>query len=380
MASEFGTVRDYERALTFALRNATLNQKRILGAHLAAPGQTMSAQQLAKVVGFKTFGGTNAQYGTFARAVAKRLGLRRKPKGFWLNVLAEWGAQEPITGHTRFVLRPEVVTALKNPRVSLSPADGPRLWILIGGNDKFNGDYSLIGRLAGNGGTRRWGGRTLAKAQPGDQILLYVGRPHSQLIARARFVGPPQKGGPYGYRAPISGVEMLSPALSLHALKKQFRKWGWLMQPRSSTLVPDWVAGRLRRLATVPGEGPATRNGHFAVLDRIEVVAAMDTRRRRNRHRRPRPEVVAAATAGAEHSHVAVAPLGEECLDGLIRAVGIAHNHFVPFRNDAVQALAQSVVQSRERPRAGDEYFDWGHDAFKSSSSRWSCGSGIPIA
>jgi hypothetical protein len=63
-------------------------------------------------VGYKNFGGINSQYGLFAKDVASKLGVAEERLGFWLFVLVDWADEQP-TANTAFVLRPQVVSALK---------------------------------------------------------------------------------------------------------------------------------------------------------------------------------------------------------------------------------------------------------------------------
>lgn len=53
----------------------------------------------------------NLQYGTFAGRLAAKLGIHRKPKGFWLYVIAEWSGKDSL-GEQRFLMRPELIDAL----------------------------------------------------------------------------------------------------------------------------------------------------------------------------------------------------------------------------------------------------------------------------
>jgi hypothetical protein len=110
----FGTADDYFRAFQ-ALQNKgkgiSENHIALLNAHFNAPNHTATWAQLAKAVGYPSGDTVNLQYGTFAGRVAQQLGIREKPKGFWLYVLAEWGDKGEL-GHQAFVLRRPVIEAL----------------------------------------------------------------------------------------------------------------------------------------------------------------------------------------------------------------------------------------------------------------------------
>lgn len=110
----FGTVDDYFKAFQALQEEGIHEQHRaLLKVHCDAPKHTATWAQLAKVVGYPNGDTVNMQYGTLARRVAEQLGVREKPKGFWLYVLADWAARKGLSGHTAFVLRPQVVQALE---------------------------------------------------------------------------------------------------------------------------------------------------------------------------------------------------------------------------------------------------------------------------
>ena len=48
----------------------------MLKAHAAAPRQTLSASELAKAAGFKSFHAVNLQYGQFGALLAREIGYR----------------------------------------------------------------------------------------------------------------------------------------------------------------------------------------------------------------------------------------------------------------------------------------------------------------
>ena len=91
----------------------------MLLAHFNAPHHTTTWAQLAEKVGYKEGRAVNLQYGKFGERVARQLGLNDKPLdpngfGWWLWCLVDWADEsDPSSGHTAFVLRPEVVTALE---------------------------------------------------------------------------------------------------------------------------------------------------------------------------------------------------------------------------------------------------------------------------
>ena len=115
----FGTIKDYMRALQSALTDAHPKHREMLLAHFNAPHHTTTWAQLAEEVGYKEGRAVNLQYGKFGERVARQLGLNGKPldpngNRWWVWCLVHWaGERDPISDHTAFVLRPEVVTALE---------------------------------------------------------------------------------------------------------------------------------------------------------------------------------------------------------------------------------------------------------------------------
>ena len=123
------------------------------------------------------------------------------------------------------------------------------LFVFIGGSDAQNGDYSQVHRLSKIGGTARWS--SLKTARPGDRVLIYIQRPHSAIIAKAKVLALPVKGKPgdYAYRAKIGEFELLPNQLTIRDLRREFPRWDWLRYPRRGSAVPKPVESRLWALA-----------------------------------------------------------------------------------------------------------------------------------
>lgn len=119
IAEEFGTINAYRNAFATVLKKGIAKkQEEMLREHLAAPSQTITWRRLAEKVGYPNGNTVNLQYGCLAELVARELGLKQKPldtskQERWLWTLVYWADErDAITGHTAFVLRPEVVAAL----------------------------------------------------------------------------------------------------------------------------------------------------------------------------------------------------------------------------------------------------------------------------
>jgi hypothetical protein len=110
----FGTAAEYAAALKEAMRDASGKQIDLLRAHCVAPKNTTTWSSLAQEVGYKNFRAVNLHYGVLAHRVGTILGRARPPEGFWLFVLVHWAdRREPLSDHTQFVLRPQVIDALR---------------------------------------------------------------------------------------------------------------------------------------------------------------------------------------------------------------------------------------------------------------------------
>ena len=123
-----------------------------------------------------------------------------------------------------------------------------KLFILIGGSDAQNGDYSGVLRLARSGGTANWS--SLKTACPGDRVLIYIRQPPGALVVKAEVLAEPVKGKPgdYAYRAKVGKFELLPNQLEIGDLKRAFPSWDWLRFPRRGIAVPHNIADRLWKL------------------------------------------------------------------------------------------------------------------------------------
>ena len=119
IADEFGSIDAYRHAIGTVLKEGIPKKhEEMLREHLGAPSQTITWRRLAEKVGYPNGRTFNLQYGHFAKRVACGLGLTQKPldpsgQRWWLWALVYWAEErDAITGHTAFILRPEVVDAL----------------------------------------------------------------------------------------------------------------------------------------------------------------------------------------------------------------------------------------------------------------------------
>jgi hypothetical protein len=94
-------------------------QLQMLQAQCRAPESTISASQLADQLRFKNFAAARLQYGSFAHAVAEKLGYAPPQKGkgaprWWFTLsTGRNGHDEASDADFEWIMRPELVAALR---------------------------------------------------------------------------------------------------------------------------------------------------------------------------------------------------------------------------------------------------------------------------
>jgi hypothetical protein len=107
----FPTRDAYRAALKTGDYWLTKKQRELLQAHRRAPNHTITATELAKPVGFPTYGGVDLHYGYLASKIAERMEWSvpaGEPELITLVHFEDTSRDE----HCRLVLRPELVAAL----------------------------------------------------------------------------------------------------------------------------------------------------------------------------------------------------------------------------------------------------------------------------
>jgi hypothetical protein len=91
----------------------------MLRAQYAAENHTITATKLAEAVEYENFNAANLQYGTLGHEIAVQIGYdppkreNGEPIWFWSISSGNDASSETIDGHYEFVMRPELVEALK---------------------------------------------------------------------------------------------------------------------------------------------------------------------------------------------------------------------------------------------------------------------------
>jgi putative restriction endonuclease len=107
------TVAEYIHGLHAIRKQINRKQYEMLRAQYAAPNRTVTAPQLAKAVGYPTFGAVNLHYGKLGRRIAEELGRLPKRYGgtyYWFLVLSS-GAHS-ASGYL-WTMHPALATALE---------------------------------------------------------------------------------------------------------------------------------------------------------------------------------------------------------------------------------------------------------------------------
>jgi hypothetical protein len=117
------TIEQYKAAL-LALRDSglPLTYLVMLRAQYRAPSHTITATQLAQAAGYKNYNAANLHYGTMGRLIALQLSFspdkRKDGTERWWKALSYEadGDDDTADAHFKFVMRPELVSALQQMR------------------------------------------------------------------------------------------------------------------------------------------------------------------------------------------------------------------------------------------------------------------------
>lgn len=117
------TAEQFKKAL-LALRDKNLPDTHLemLRTQCRMPGSTITATQLAECAKYHNYNAANLQYGTLASKIAGYLNFQPEKRADgtprWWTALSYTvnGMQDPDTGHFQFIMRPELVTALREMR------------------------------------------------------------------------------------------------------------------------------------------------------------------------------------------------------------------------------------------------------------------------
>jgi len=121
--------------------------------------------------------------------------------------------------------------------------------MLIGGTS--NGDHDWLLRHEGKDTGVSWA--CPKHARVGDDVLIYISAPISQVIATAKVIHEAIPGSEVGkkwrYVAKIGPIKLLPSPIAFSELRRLCPKWAWLRFPRAYAYVPDREAKTLSRRA-----------------------------------------------------------------------------------------------------------------------------------
>ena len=120
-STPIATAKQFKRAL-LAVRDKNLPDTHLamLRAQCRSPSSTITATQLAQAAKYQNYNAANLQYGTLAFNFAGHLNFapEKRPDGTprWWTTLSYSvdGAADPETGQFQFIMRPELVVALRD--------------------------------------------------------------------------------------------------------------------------------------------------------------------------------------------------------------------------------------------------------------------------
>jgi len=108
------TVEEYKAAFLDCRRELTEKQMEMLRQNYYALEHTVTAGDLARLVGFANFNAANMQYGTYAGHLCVALG--RKPPTTKVAILVRFSGKDLRDENVRWTLHPQVVQALEELR------------------------------------------------------------------------------------------------------------------------------------------------------------------------------------------------------------------------------------------------------------------------
>lgn len=117
-------------------------------------------------------------------------------------------------------------------------------FILMGGSDDDNGDYSLLLRMSASGETHDGWGCPKA-VREGDHVWFYITAPISSIVAHGNALRDATRGDNWTYETTIGEIEWIDPHISKKELLSLFPDWGWVKATRGKVQLDSQKAVEL---------------------------------------------------------------------------------------------------------------------------------------
>jgi hypothetical protein len=119
----------YQRALRGMELSKALSPTylKLLRVHHAAANHTLTTLELAAAMGWDAHSPVNAQYGTFAAKLAKRMRWVKPPGRPEADAIVTFGDRGPEDPHARWTMHPPLARALEELRIVGPSVSGPYL-------------------------------------------------------------------------------------------------------------------------------------------------------------------------------------------------------------------------------------------------------------
>ncbi|HEX7422735.1 MAG TPA: hypothetical protein VF311_02455, partial [Terriglobales bacterium] len=238
-------------------------QRALLLALFRAPRHTTTARVLARAVGLKNWRAVNLRLGLLGSLL--RAELRYRGDGQKSSVIASFlkpQARGKSKGEWLWTMHKPLVDAIRR-RLAGSSSASARLhsFLLYGGSDEDNGDYSTLRR----GAERRssitsWS--CLKDVKKGDELWFYVKSPVSAVVANGIAQLDAQSGRNWRYEVRVGNLAWIQPHITLNDLRSLFPDWDWVKTARGKVHLTEERADALRHFVATGPAAAGTKGSH----------------------------------------------------------------------------------------------------------------------
>lgn len=270
----------YATALETLDQRLTAVQRALLLSLFHAPQHTSTATALGQAVGLKNWRAVNLRLGLAGSLLRDE--LRYRGRGQKSYVIASF-LKPRKSGRSKkewlWTMHPPLVQALRT-RVAQWPSTGPqgRSFLLYGGSDADNGDYSALRRAAERRASIS-GWSCLKDVRKGDEVWFYVKSPVSAVVAKGIALLDARSGRHWPYETRVGGLEWIEPHISLGELRTLFPTWDWVRAARGKVHLTESRADLLRWVIKArPSEGAGITGTSSSRRDAVLEGLARESR------------------------------------------------------------------------------------------------------